>query len=331
LWPADRAKYWRARILARQQRHPEANVLYAQLGFEQPLRWYGLLATARLREQALADPISLRSGKANLAALDAKALRDPALLRVDELLAVDLLEDAGFEIERAAAALLKRLGRAAGLMAVITRSNAAGVWAKSYRLADLFGSDALSYKPEGNVRLLWQAIYPMAYPDLVRRYGPPAGNPEHYLHAIMHKESGFDPRVISYADARGLLQMIPPTSRKVAQVMNEPYSDEDLLSPEPNVRLGATYIGSLFKKFHQQMPLSAGAYNAGPGAMMRWLDRFGTRPMDEFIELIPYEQTREYSKRVCSIYARYRYLYANERYLPPLQVDPKYSREEPNY
>lgn len=331
MWPADRVKYWRARILARQQRQSEANVLYAQLGADQPLRWYGLLATARLREQALADPINLPWGKANVAALDAKALRDPVLRRVDELLAVDLREDAGFEIERASGAVLKRLGRAKGLMAVITRSNAAGVWAKSYRLADLFGSDALAYKPEGDVRLLWQAIYPLAYPDLVKKYGPPAGNPEHYLHAIMHKESGFDPRVISYADARGLLQMIPPTSRKVAQLMNESYSDEDLLSPEPNVRLGATYIGSLFKKFHQQMPLSAGSYNAGPGAMMRWLDRFGTRPMDEFIELIPFEQTREYSKRVCSIYARYRYLYANERYLPPLKVDPKYSREEPNY
>ncbi|MDX2018641.1 MAG: transglycosylase SLT domain-containing protein [Deltaproteobacteria bacterium] len=331
LWPADRVTYWRARIFERLARQTEANALYTQLGTEQPLRWYGLLATARLREQKLPDPLHLPVGKANVAPLDAKALRDPALLRVDELLAVQLHEDAGYEIERAATALLKRLGRAKGLMAVITRSNAAGVWAKSYRLADLFGSDALAYRPQGDVRLVWEAIYPLAYPDLVKKYGPPAGNPEHYLHAIMHKESGFDPRVISYADARGLLQMIPPTSRKVAQLMNQPYSDEDLLLPEPNVRLGATYIGSLFKKFRQQMPLSAGSYNAGPGAMMRWLDRFGTRPTDEFVELIPYEQTREYSKRVCSIYARYRYLYAGERYVPPLQLDPNYSREEPNY
>jgi soluble lytic murein transglycosylase len=331
MWPSDRVKYWRARILSQLSRSEESKQLYEALATEQPLRWYGLLATARLREQKLADPIQLPNGSAPLAPIDANALKDPAVLRVDELLAAQLPSDAGFEIERASNSIMKRLGKTRGLAVVIDRSNAAGVWAKSYRLADVYGSGALAYKPQGDVRVVWQAVYPLAYPELVNKYGPAAGNPEHYLNSIMHKESGFDPSVISYADARGLLQMIPPTSRKVAQMLGAPYQDDELLQPEFNVRLGSVYIGALFKKFHQQIQAAAGAYNAGPGSMVRWLERHGKHPMDEFVELVPYEQTREYMKRVTSIYARYRYLYAGERYLPPLTVDATYQKEEPNY
>lgn len=331
MWPSDRVKYWRARILSRLTQAAEANQLYEALAKDQPLRWYGLLATARLREQKRPDPMSLLDGPAPLAPIDAKTLKDPSVLRVDELLAAQLPSDAGFEIERSSNAMMKRLGKTKGLAVVIDRSNAAGVWAKSYRLADVYGSSALAYKPQGDSRVVWQAVYPLAYPELVNKYGPAAGNPEHYLNSIMHKESGFDPIVISYADARGLLQMIPPTSRKVAQMLGVAYQDDDLLQPEFNVRLGSVYIGALFKKFHQQIQAAAGAYNAGPGSMVRWLERHGKHPMDEFVELVPYEQTREYMKRVTSIYARYRYLYAGERYLPPLTVDPTYQREEPNY
>ncbi len=331
IWPRDRVMYWRARILERMQRGAEARTLYAQLISEEPLRWYGLLAAQRLRAQKLPDPFALPEGRAPLVPLDAKAKRDPSLLRVDELLQAGLPHDAGLETEAAADALLKRLGREQGLAAVIDRSHAAGVYAKAYRLGEVLGSVALSAKPQGDVRRVWQAVYPQAYAQWVEKYGPPAGNPEHYLYTIMHKESGFDPHVVSYADARGLLQMIPPTSRQVAKSLNLTFDDDDLLDPEINIQLGASYIGSLYKKFSQQISIAAGSYNAGPGAMMRWLDRHGGHPLDEFVELVAYEQTREYIKRVTSIYARYRYLYAQERYLPELQVKAKYSAQGPDY
>lgn len=331
IWPQDRVNYWRARILERMGRAQEARTLFAALVGEQPLRWYGLLATLRLRSAKVPDPIALPAGRAPLLPLDAKAKRDVTLQKVDELLVAGLKEDAGFETESAADGWIKRLGRERGLAAVIERSAAAGVYAKAYRLADVLGASALAARPEGDVRTVWRAVYPLAYEDLVQTYGPPAGNPEHYLYTIMHKESGFDPNVVSYADARGLLQMIPPTSRKVAQELGLAFSDEDLMRPSVNIQLGAAYIGSLYKKFAKQIPMAAGAYNAGPRAMMRWLDRHGTHPLDEFVELVSYEQTREYIKRVTGIYARYRYLYANERYLPDPNVDATYRADGPNY
>src|SRR5262249_11708181 len=151
------------------------------------------------------------------------------------------------------------------------------------------------------------------------------GDFDAFLYAIMRKESGFSPHDVSNADARGLLQMIPPTSEHVAAGAGIPFFADELYEPEVNVRLGALYIGSLFKKFGGQVPLAGGAYNAGGHAMARWCEQHGKHPTDEFVELIAFAQTREYAKRVTGLYARYRYLYGPEPYRIPLTVDAKYA------
>ena len=158
------------------------------------------------------------------------------------------------------------------------------------------------------MRSFWEAAFPRAYAPLVEEYGPPAGNPDLYLYAIMRKESGFDPHDVSYADARGLLQMIPPTSARVAARAGEPFFADELYDPAVNIHLGALYIGSLFKKFGGEIPLSAGAYNAGRAPWGAGAEQHAAHPTDEFVELIAFAQTREYAKRVASLYAKYRYL-----------------------
>src|SRR6185295_18223819 len=95
---------------------------------------------------------------------------------------------------------------------------------------------------------------------------------------------------VSYADARGLMQMIPSTSAQVAAEAGVPFHPDELYDPDTNVRLGALYIGSLYKKFGNQIPLTAGAFNAGPKAMARWCAQHAGHPMDEFVELIAFAQ-----------------------------------------
>jgi len=87
---------------------------------------------------------------------------------------------------------------------------------------------------------------------------------------------------------------------------------------------GSWYIGHLLQKFKGQIPFGAGSFNSGPRPVMKWLDQYGDREIDEMVELVPYTQTREYMKKVTENYARYRYLYANEVYDQPLTVDKKY-------
>jgi len=177
---------------------------------------------------------------------------------------------------------------------------------------------------------MWEAAYPRAYQPLVEKYGPAANNPELFLYAIMRKESGFDPHDVSYADARGLLQMIPPTSTQVAAGLGEPFFADQLYDPEINIHLGAQYIGQLYGKFGHELQLTAGAYNGGPRMMGRWCVQNAKYPTDEFVELIAFPQTREYVKRVTTIYARYRYLYGSTQYEVPLTLDTKVGNG-PNY
>ena len=140
----------------------------------------------------------------------------------------------------------------------------------------------------------------------------------------MRKESGFDPNAHSYADAQGLLQMIPATARRVARARGVALTADLLFNPEESIALGSWYLGRLLQKFSGQIPIAAGSYNAGPVAMMRWLDKFGDRPMDLFVELVSYSQTRNYIKRSAEIYARYLYLYGETVYEQSLAVDASY-------
>ena len=109
------------------------------------------------------------------------------------------------------------------------------------------------------------------------------------------------------------------------------FASDELYEPETNVRLGSIYIGSLYEKFGAQIPLAAGAYNAGPRAMAKWCEQHANHPTDEFVELIAFQQTREYAKRVTALYAHYRYLYGPSPYAIPLTLNLKVADKGPDY
>ena len=146
----------------------------------------------------------------------------------------------------------------------------------------------------------------------------------------MRKESGYFPFAVSSSDARGLLQLIPTTAAEVAKKLGLEFYADQLFDPDTNVHLGVAYLGGLLHRFAGQEALAAGAYNAGAHAMMRWCDQWPGRPHDEFVELITYDQAREYIKRVLGIYARYRYLYAQPLELT-LSVNTQYEKDGPDF
>jgi soluble lytic murein transglycosylase len=333
---SDQVAYWRARMrdkLGRKDKSKdEATDGYRALVRRAPLSFYGLLARARLKEGGHDEPIALPAKK-TAAAAPPRPGRDPAVARAEELISAGMDAEAGDELEASEKEILKRAGGDKGTAWLLDLYRRAGDFHHAYRFAESHGAAALAADPhtDAGVRSFWEAAFPRAYAPLVEAYGPPAGNPDLYLYAIMRKESGFDPHDVSYADARGLLQMIPPTSARVAATAGEPFFADQLYDPAVNVRLGALYIGSLFKKFGGEVPLAAGAYNAGPRAMGRWCQQHATHPTDEFVELIAFAQTREYAKRVTSLYAKYRYLYGPTPFEIPLQLDTKVAAGGPDY
>jgi len=331
----DRVAYWRARFRDKlQPKEGKAEALegYRALARRAPLSFYGLLARARLKEAGQGEPLALPSKKI-AAVAPAKTTRDPIVARAEELADAGMDVEAGAEIEHDEKGILQRAGGEKAAPWLLELYRHAEDFHRAYHFVESHDAGALAADPHADdgVRIFWEAAFPRAYAPLVDRYGPPAGNPELYLYAIMRKESGFDPHDVSYADARGLLQMIPPTSARVAAKAGDPFYPDQLYDPEVNIRLGALYIGALYKKFGGEVPLAAGAYNAGPRAMTRWCAQHGTHPTDEFVELVAFAQTREYVKRVTSLYAKYRFLYGPKLYEIPLTLNTKVSRDGPDY
>jgi soluble lytic murein transglycosylase len=331
----DRVAYWRARFrdkLGAKEGKAEALEGYRALARRAPLSFYGLLARARLEAAGQGEPLALPAKKI-AAVAPAKTARDPIVARAEELADAGMDVEAGAEIERDEKGILQRAGGEKAAPWLLELYRRAEDFHRAYHFVESHDTGALAADPHADdgVRLFWEAAFPRAYAPLVDRYGPPAGNPELYLYAIMRKESGFDPHDVSYADARGLLQMIPPTSARVASKAGDPFYPDQLYDPEVNIRLGALYIGALYKKFGGEVPLAAGAYNAGPRAMARWCTQHGTHPTDEFVELVAFAQTREYVKRVTSLYAKYRFLYGPKPYEIPLTLNTKVSPDGPDY
>ena len=328
--------YWLARLDDKLAAKSAAIAGYTQTLRRYPFSWYALLSRARLEALGVElGPFGVeepRSRGAKLAAtVDEALVRDDLIARADELIAAGLVTDAGQELARSERAFLRRHDRASAFAMLLDRYRKAGNFNRPWMLAISYHGGALDGPAVDDARRWWENAYPRAYQDLIEKFQKLGDNPEGYLYSIMRKESGFDPHVLSYADAQGLLQMIPATTKRVAKELKIPYDPGRLYEPAYNIQTAGWYIGRLLQKFKGQVPLGAGSFNSGPRPVMKWLDQHGDREIDELVELVPFTQTREYMKKVTENFARYRYLYANEIYKQPLVVDKHYLQNQLTY
>ena len=131
--------------------------------------------------------------------------------------------------------------------------------------------------------------------------------------AIARRESEFDPVVVSHAGAQGLMQLMPGTARQVAGALGEVYSHAWLTSdPDYNARLGSAYLAGLADQFDGNIIMVSAGYNAGPHRPLRWMERNGdprggsVEEMVDWIEMIPFDETRNYVMRVSESLPVYR-------------------------
>ncbi len=156
---------------------------------------------------------------------------------------------------------------------------------------------------------LWQYVYPRAFEDAVLAQGSRFNVPNEFIWSIMKAETNFRPDAMSPVGARGLMQVMTHTGRKVATMIGKTIDGPDLLRPEVSIEIGARYLQRNLKKFKGKLPLAAAAYNGGPHRVHSWLHKFGQLDMDEFIEHIPFLETRNYVKKVTRYYTLYNLLY----------------------
>ncbi len=137
---------------------------------------------------------------------------------------------------------------------------------------------------------------------------------------MIRQESLFDQAVVSPAGAIGLTQVMPPTGRSLARRLKLGFRVSNLKRAEYNLRLGALYLGDLISSFNGRLEDALAAYNAGPSRPPRWRQWSDFRDSEEFVETIPFTQTRDYVQIILRNADVYRWLYAGTP-VPPLAVE----------
>ncbi len=267
-----------------------------------PGSFYALLAQERLRGLGLeAPPTFVTDGVKSLEAAAAPVELKLAL----ELSKAGLLRDAWEET----VTQIARVGNAADALRFGHGLQSLGEFGGAHALAArfLWGAVYTQKNPEA-VALM----YPRAYRDSVERLSRERGLDPFLAWAIMRRESAFKPEVFSSADARGLMQLIPPTARAIAAALkiDAPEPDE-LYSPESNIVFGTWYLSALMERFSHPS-LCAAAYNAGPTPVVKWAVQRAGLQLDMWVEEIPYKETRGYVKQVTADYFIYQALYGDK-------------------
>lgn len=155
----------------------------------------------------------------------------------------------------------------------------------------------------------WRILYPVDYQALLVHAARKEGLDPALLAGIIWQESTFDPRAVSVAGARGLMQILPSTGRSLAKSVGVRYREGTLFEPEMGLRLGARYFRRLLDAFGGRVERALAAYNAGPGRAGVWSSARPQATAEEFIEGIPYPETRGYVMGILAHREHYRRLY----------------------
>jgi soluble lytic murein transglycosylase len=271
-------------------------------------------------DSAEEDSIDNSSEESKVATLiTGKALTERLAL-VDDLLMLNLRDWARWELFE----IEKRTRGKEALRSLIEKYEQVGSYNRSSALAlGQISAEKKSAVDENSEA--WHHAYPRAFSEEVDRFGAQFSVPTEFVWGIMRTESQYKKDVVSPVGARGLMQVMPFTAVKVAAWLGDKkFEPQQLNLPNKNVQIGVKYLSHLQKKFSGNWALTAAAYNAGPHRVWNWLGGFSQLDLDEFIEHIPFLETRNYVKRVLSTAYIYSRVYGSLNKAKDLKsVDPK--------
>lgn len=293
-------QYWYARTIERAGQKEEAKAIFRELASAPYDDLYALFAKSRgvPGHQETTNPLTInRPDWGQLA----EKMMPPELRLAYELTALSDMKNARMEIQKNvnktnqpyADALLTDLYHANGntqLMFLTIR--------RAFPQLATVEQDAV---PPYFLRM----YYPTKYEDEIRRSAEKNGIDPYLIMGLIHQESYFNPRAKSRVGATGLMQLMPATGKELAQKL---HSSGDLENPDVNIRLGTYHFRHLIDLFGGNPQLAVASYNAGQGNVLNWRRGAPHKPMDEFLESMPFAETRTYVKRVTILSATYRRL-----------------------
>jgi soluble lytic murein transglycosylase len=310
------ALYWRARLAEEDGDWNKAGSYYAALIGRYTNFYYANLARSRLKfkfEASSRDPLIEKLLQAPEPQLNFTAPPDSLRLQRSRLLSNGALFDFAIrELQTAAAEEEKNNVwpqiEIARVYLDMDRNDRALQTLK--RAVPSYSAMEISELP----RPLWEILFPRPYWSNLTRDATANGLDPFLVASLIRQESEFNPAAVSRADAYGLMQILPHVGKKLArEVKIRRFSTNDLTNPSVNLQLGTRYFRQMINEFDGQVEYALAAYNAGSDRVRDWRATSSYRDVAEFVESIPFTETREYVQAILRNANIYRALYA-----PPL-------------
>jgi soluble lytic murein transglycosylase len=319
----EKVLYWSGKALEKTDRGEEAEEQYQRLLREHPASYYSQLVLSRgVGPRAPQEPVPVLQDRLPFSGEELKLNSpDPKSIHLEKGRLLARLALTPWAIEELEAAE----GEGGGLDEKWMEVSRLYRESEEYYRSNLLVRKKFALKPLSSTssekeRTLYLLAYPLGNPSLVNLYSQSSNLDPALLSALILEESRFQVQAVSPAGARGLMQVMPQTGRQIARELKvRPFSEEQLFDPAVNIRLGSWYFARMLEEFGGKVHLALAAYNAGPQAVRKWLAENRSSAEDEFVENIPYLETRNYVIRVIGSAQVYRLLY---RLQPDRPVQP---------
>jgi soluble lytic murein transglycosylase len=299
--------FWRAKSYQAMHEHGDAEDVYEDIVELEPTSYYGYLAHRELNQPLPAvqtvDIKALQPTKSLKPFYDQVYLEWLVAVREDEV-ARDYLEYVAQEIKKSGDPQDEELWTYL-LHQYAKSNNYQFLFAQLQGLSENLRRTIIQKNPE--------LLFPQPYQEFVADSANRFGLSVEFIYSIMRQESAFNPLARSHMDAFGLMQLLPQVAEVSAQENNIPMNAaDDLYEPHVNIPLGSAHLRKLWDRYRGDLVLAVASYNASEKAILNWLNTRYLGDSLEFIEDIPYDETREYVKLVLRNLVTYQILTSRE-------------------
>jgi soluble lytic murein transglycosylase len=296
------AMYWRGRMAEDDRDFGLARAYYTKLSERYRNYYYGVLARRRLLTLPAAPAVTVASLQ--------KVPTLPALDPVSQI--TDPPED---DLHYARAKLLENAGMTDLAVRELQAGSSTGPSWEMLEIAKIYTSGGDYYRALQALKRAisgvfamdvsampiqyWQGLFPRPWWDALRSYSQENGLDPYLVASLIRQESEFNPNAISHSNAYGLMQLLPRTGKGEAKKTGlAHYNTDKLLDPTTNIELGTHYFRQMVDEFGGQVEYALAAYNAGADRVADWRSSGNYRDVEEFVESIPFTETREYVQAI---------------------------------
>ncbi len=294
------SEYWHARTIERLGQKEAAAATYQKLASAPYADLYALHSVSRGAKRVDNPSNPLKKSGPDWREIAEEEMPEELQLAY-ELTALASMRDAYQEIRKN-----KRRGNARfaeALMADVHQAD--GNEVLMYRSLRAAWPQLATVEQDSTPAYFLRMYYPLRFVEEIEKRAKERSIDPNLVRALILQESYYNTKAKSRVGATGLMQLMPPTAKEHASRLGIPFATSRLENPDVNLRLGTFHLKMLIDMFRGNAYLAVASYNAGQGNVMKWRRAAPRKPMDEFLESIPFQETRNYVKRVTMLRSSY--------------------------